>query len=336
VYLNYINNFRAFAIAIVVLYHIFSLFSWEHCDFFHKIILLIVQNPTVYFVFISGFLFQHLSVKYEFKKYITKKFNNVLLPYLIISVPAVIHFILTMNDVSKYASFFKEPVYMQVIHLYLTGMSLPQLWYIPMITLFFLVAPVLIKIDRNPAAYSYLIPVAMVATFYFPRSRANDIFPSFLYFLSVYLIGMVSSRYREKVVEYSSKYLIQLFILFFSLILIGVYVKNTGIHHHILGYLDYLSKMVGCYSFIGLLCKTDNLLKDKFDYIAKYSFGIYFIHEYFILFFERLNHHLLKIDVPVNLLTVIFCFLVVMSLSVLSIKLIKKIFPDSSRKIIGC
>ena len=41
---------------------------------------------TALFIFISGFLFQHLSKKFEYKNYLSKKWTNVILPYLFITV----------------------------------------------------------------------------------------------------------------------------------------------------------------------------------------------------------------------------------------------------------
>src|SRR5688500_18071214 len=47
-------------------------------------------NGTALFLFIGGFLFQHLTHRYfDFKKYLSSKFKNLILPYLIISIPLI-------------------------------------------------------------------------------------------------------------------------------------------------------------------------------------------------------------------------------------------------------
>src|SRR5688500_5818695 len=47
-------------------------------------------NGTTLFLFIRGFLFEHLSrYQFDFKKYLTQKFKNLILPYLIISLPLI-------------------------------------------------------------------------------------------------------------------------------------------------------------------------------------------------------------------------------------------------------
>jgi fucose 4-O-acetylase-like acetyltransferase len=90
-FLRYVHNFRGFAIILIVLSHLLGFLKWETgTENWQVIWNVIFRNGTVYFVFIAGFLFQHLSKKYEYRDYLKKKFSNVILPYLIISISAVL------------------------------------------------------------------------------------------------------------------------------------------------------------------------------------------------------------------------------------------------------
>ena len=86
--LNYINVFRGLAILLIIMGHTMQFGeanSWAHiinCE--------IICGGTALFIFISGFLFQHLSAKFEYRNYLSKKWTNVVAPYLITSIPGII------------------------------------------------------------------------------------------------------------------------------------------------------------------------------------------------------------------------------------------------------
>jgi peptidoglycan/LPS O-acetylase OafA/YrhL len=60
--INYIHTFRGIAILFVVAAHII----WNAGDYIEikKGIQILLFNPTIFFVIISGFLFEYLSPKY--------------------------------------------------------------------------------------------------------------------------------------------------------------------------------------------------------------------------------------------------------------------------------
>ncbi len=92
-FLNYIHNFRGVAILYIVIVHCISAFNWDHARFAEALLRIFLTYGTVCFVFIAGYLFQHLAEQYEFQKYITKKLLYVGLPYFIWSIPAIIYFV---------------------------------------------------------------------------------------------------------------------------------------------------------------------------------------------------------------------------------------------------
>jgi hypothetical protein len=197
-FLRYVHNFRGTAILFIVVGHTMQVVMWQDYPELRVFLNVVLQNGSVYFVFIAGFLFQYLSRKYAYKTYLISKLQNVLLPYFLISIPAILYWLLRggPGDVDI-ASFLYLPPLGKAIAFYATGDHLFTLWFIPMISLYYLLAPAFIWIDRHPRAY-WIIPALLLITLYVNRTPENYIFPTAIHFLSIYILGMVSSHYREQ------------------------------------------------------------------------------------------------------------------------------------------
>ncbi|HBR2839426.1 TPA: acyltransferase family protein [Klebsiella pneumoniae] len=86
--LNYIHSIRGIAAFFIVLIHCNIFMSKEgmlNAFFYH-----FLTEWTAIFLLISGFLFQFLLPKYEFSSFMKKKITNVILPYIIVSIPAIL------------------------------------------------------------------------------------------------------------------------------------------------------------------------------------------------------------------------------------------------------
>ena len=92
-YLKYVNQFRAIATLFVVFNHCIHGLQWgsqyENLEM-SRFLKIVFSNGAFFFVFIAGFIFQHLSFKFEYRKYLVSRFLLVILPYLLISIPAVV------------------------------------------------------------------------------------------------------------------------------------------------------------------------------------------------------------------------------------------------------
>ena len=86
-FLRYVHNFRAVAIVIIVAGHAVVTLGRDAQPAQMDFLLDLLDNGTVLFVFIAGFLFEHLSRKFEYRSYLRKKLLNVIVPYLLISAP---------------------------------------------------------------------------------------------------------------------------------------------------------------------------------------------------------------------------------------------------------
>ena len=134
--LNYINVFRGLAILLIIMGHTMqfgaqsSMINMLNCE--------VICGGTALFIFISGFLFQHLSGKYEFKNYMSKKWTNVIMPYLFVSVPGII--LCLFCPIAYKNSFAGLDPFIQIsLHLTIGRVHNTPTWFIPMIIIFFYV-----------------------------------------------------------------------------------------------------------------------------------------------------------------------------------------------------
>lgn len=66
--------------------------SIDESDFYNKVIYNFINGGTGMFVFISGFLFYSVFYKkFEYKNFIKKKFQNVYIPYLLLSSITIVN-----------------------------------------------------------------------------------------------------------------------------------------------------------------------------------------------------------------------------------------------------
>ena len=140
--LNYIHIFRAIAIIIIVAGHSIS----SKQEILKILLNIIIQDGTVLFVFISGFLFQYLSDSFSYPVYLKKKFFNIISPYIFTSIIGILmvflHFIknpfASVNEVVQIGMFLTTGL----VHNFPT-------WYIIMTGIFFLFASILLKLEKK-------------------------------------------------------------------------------------------------------------------------------------------------------------------------------------------
>src|SRR5688500_9095908 len=90
-FLHYIHYFRGAAILLIVGLHACISLKWGDAVLQRKLALVLFNNGTVLFVFISGYLFYHLNKNhFDYVDYLKKKFLYVIIPYLVVSIPAII------------------------------------------------------------------------------------------------------------------------------------------------------------------------------------------------------------------------------------------------------
>ncbi len=330
-FLNYIHSFRALAILFIVAGHSIDAFIWKDNYDTSRILRIFISNGSVLFVFIAGYLFQHLSARYETKKYLVTKLKNVITPYVIISIPAIIVFVVFIERGSVWPGFYDTSIIQQVVSFYLTGFHLAPLWFVPMIALFYLAAPFLVKADKVKAFY-YCIPVFIVISCLIHRGGMPYI--KFVHFFSVYVIGMWCSHYKEQINPILSKttILFGLAVLILSLAFYEfTYTKAT------MTYLNYLQKVTMSLFFMGALIKAGPRLDFKFiNTVAHVSFGIFFLHSYILTIGKLAYQKVFSISPQGTLLSYVTVLLLTMALTTFVVLIIKHFTKSKSRYLVGC
>lgn len=327
-FLNYINNVRGFVIIFIVGYHSFWLLDWPEASLQKDLLETFFKGASAYFTFISGFLFQHLAHKYEVRDYLKKKFFNVILPYLLISIPAIVKIVF----VEQSGIFQEYPAYSQVILYYLTGEHVAPFWFIPMITLFFLASPLLYRLDQTKWFY-YLLPLFVILSFIVPRERGIHIFPpqSFVHFISIYVFGMFISHYKQQILNSHYFYWVTAGILFFVLF----YLELTVDIFRLQQILNYLKGVISIILVVYLFYRFDEQIGKKLALLGQMSFGIFFLHEYVNWVVGRAQLLIWGERFPGNVFTFIFVCGLCLFICAVLLAIGKKLLGSRSRMFIG-
>ncbi|MEP3482155.1 MAG: acyltransferase [Fuerstiella sp.] len=328
-FLGYVHYFRAIAITYVVGGHAIDAFTWAESSQLERLLRILFCNGSTLFVFIAGYLFQHLSGRFVAGKYFRSKLKNVILPYVVVSIPAIIVFVAFRQRDDLWPGFYDAPLTTQVVMFFLTGTHLATLWFIPMISLIFVLGPILVPLDRNGRLY-WLLPVAVVVSAFVNRGLA---WQSAIHFFSVYLLGMACSHFRQPVNNFLSQRVVLIAIMAIMGLLIGAELLLTN---QTMTYLNYFQKLLLSLFFIGFLFRHNESLTSRFvNGIADTSFGIYFLHAY-VIFSFRLAAITVYGGLPAaQILWIVIYTLLVMLVSLALVRFIQRLLGKRSRMLIG-
>ena len=327
-FLGYIHYFRALAITFIVAGHSIDALIWSNHDV-ERLIRIFLSNGSVLFVFIAGYLFQHLSNKLRGMRYFSSKVKNVILPYFLISIPAIIISVTIFVQDRVWPEFYDKSIWEQVVFFYLSGAHLAPLWFIPMICIFYLISPLLLELDKGRLMY-VMIPAFIVVSCVVGRGLPHY---SFVHFLSVYLLGMYFSKYKEEINPVISRAPVIAVALG---LVIGLAMIEFLLTTATMSYWNYLQKLSMAVFFLGLFIRYNEHLTSKFvSRLADNSFGIFFIHSYALtsgkILYERSFGALADgnalLLVAVIGATLILCFYL--------IEMIRSMFGKHSRMLVG-
>lgn len=350
--LQYIHWYRGFAMIHIVLWH--SFYAGIPFDsFWEKFFRALMNNGTTFFVFISGFLFAYLANRYEYKDYLVKKFKYVILPYFIVSIPALVW---------RFGQFQAgelpvDYVPADVIHnaalffgwTMVTGFHFGPLWFIPYVALIFLLAPLFYRIANSRHILLYLLPLLLLSIFTFRPLHNLHPFYSVIHFIGFYVLGIAACRLREEswlsrrtVIYALGLILLALFLLECRIDQTQLNFQNTVLQGHLLVNLNALQKIIFCIFMLGLLKQAQDAmlmpswLGGALNRVAEYSFGIFFVHYYFVMVLQKVFAHLALpeqgfIYLGVSLLQ----FAIVMTASMVVILFSKQLLKDNSRIFVG-
>mgnify|MGYP004652299557 FL=1 len=289
---------RAISILCVVAGHMFlpTVYYTHFQSFFSAIPFLFFSNCTIWFVFISGFIYCHTKMRSSrpYHQLIKHKIINLYFPMLFMSIPAIFLFVIPcLNLLIKPSSL--EYIFV-VFLVYILGLSNGSYWYILYILSVFFISPLLLYIAQKKYIFFFTFSIMTLCFFFFPRSLT--IFPeNLLYFTPVFLLGIISRL---------NFIMVQVFLLhnkqWLSVLAILLYFISHLIFLHFIGSLDrqwLFNRNIPWLMRLGIMMFSwfkvvlffliwtffishPNLESKLLNLIANHSFGIYFIHAYFL------------------------------------------------------
>jgi peptidoglycan/LPS O-acetylase OafA/YrhL len=342
-FLNSINFLRAIAIILIVAGHCDGVSGWEANNIAEKFVENLIRGGTDIFMFISGFMFYHIYFhNFDYRGFVRKKISKVLIPYLIMSTPAIIYIIFFKNRGLHNLHGVNEWV-TSILFYYMTGNTIDGYWYIPVIMIIFLLSPIFIMFIRLKVGIKIfvLITTFLVSVFiHRPVDNINFVH-SVLYFVPFYLLGIFCSIYKKNVYDYQKG--LEYIFLAIALLLAwyqSAFISITGNFHkeffqfngidvlllQKLSLILFLMMWLHRYEtsdFIGL------------SFIAKVSFPIYFLHPYIIKFLIRMKNALNGYDIHTSLLMFVLSTLTVTLLSSFLALFTKRLLRKNSQMLIG-
>jgi fucose 4-O-acetylase-like acetyltransferase len=346
-FLPYIHNLRGLAILFIVGVHARGYESdWVSHPKSYHFFLTLFDNGTILFVFIAGFLFQHLTHDhFNYRRYLEQKFKVVILPYVLISIPLILIRIATNFDsLSLPPDFHQHSFAYQFLYHLVIGSHMPPFWFIPMVFLIYLTAPLLHAID-NQKFYRYVFPIVLLAGLftYRPQHNANPLL-AYVHFLPIYITGMWASANRERILRLGPKLLLLLIIFYVAISAadlagwLSVPRKlsfEQVLQSQLLVFNVYVFKaVVLCFILMIAFSEWRHKQFAWLDLLGNYSFGVYFIHFIFISITRGIVAAL-HITVDFSVLTFVMYYILILLASVGSVYVLKKVTGSYSRYLIG-
>ncbi|MEQ9413941.1 MAG: acyltransferase [Cyclobacteriaceae bacterium] len=346
-FLPYINHLRGLAIVLIVGIHCRTSFEWGKNYYQDKFWFSLIVYGTIVFVFISGFLFQHVNkTKFKFRDYIIKKIKYVVLPYFIVSTPAIINKLYFDSPEPWQSEFYNSlSILGKYFYMICTGKHMGPFWFIPMITIVYIISPFLIYLDRSKYFYKYVFPIVFIGGLFLHDFGHNtSVVNSFLYFIPIYLLGIWSSKNAKAIVNLSWPRLTPFLIIyvgifmmeFLDILAIGkTYGFAEDARQNIYAFnFGKLKMILVCLVLMNVLYRFNSSRFRSLDILAQYSFGVFFIHLYVIRSLEILIKHFLG-NLNFNSVTFIVFLTTVTGLCILIVSITKRLLGRKSRYIIG-
>lgn len=296
-FLRYVHNFRAVAIVVIVAGHAAVVLKHDAHPRTMDFLLDLLDNGTVLFVFIAGFLFEHLSRRFEYRDYLHKKLLNVIIPYLLVSIPAVAYTVRFVDPNPALPESLRDasPA-AQAAWMFLTGGGTFNyaVWFVPMITLFYLAAPLFMRFIAHPRLYLLAVPLTV---FSMAAHRPPEVHTPLiaLYFLPAYLLGMWASHERERLEPVLLRSWAWLLGAFGVAVLVRFLFSDRhgneyarGMFTGEFGLFDWMfaQKLLLCAAFLGLMLRLDAVVGDRLRFLGDISFTIFFVHGYVLFAFQ--------------------------------------------------
>ena len=285
--IEHVHLLRGITIAVIVFRHSLAYFDSQSLEisFFAKVVDELSFNWTVFFVLISGYLFQHLAYKYEMCKYWFSKVKNVIIPYLVVSFVCFFLLYYPLIQSMPLYSADGDNLLFWSFRMLISGSHSAALWYIPMITVVFFLGPLLYLLSKRDLTLVAIVCLLLsVLTF---KPEPHETLKNVLHYLPVYIIGMMLQQKREILGYHVKNYLLLITVFFIAILGMSFHKKfDLTLLNISEDYLMTLEKIV-LFVLLFYILERINLpvwFNKLFSYLADISFPIYFIHMIIIHF----------------------------------------------------
>lgn len=338
-FLKNIHYFRAFAIVNIVIVHIWRIpeiykeYNRAIYSFVSIAREVIFHDSTIYFIFISGFLFHHLSPAFELKKYYKNKILNVVFPYLFITILILIFKNINFSD----PSLSLDIPFERVAETLLYGKAQIQFWYIPFIVIIFLFSPIILKIPER--LFPYIFIFSSILPLLGTRTDTRISIFQYVYFFPIYLQGVWASKNYSKflsLIRINKTKLI--FIAIFSTLIL-IYLSDNSYCFGLININEsfyYLQKISVTFLVIIAFKNIEHKNISILNILATYSFSIFFIHflignSYFMDYYFNLipNSSFFLLTASISYIIIVIFLTLTVSMGV------KKLLGVRSRFFIG-
>lgn len=329
------HYFRGVAILIIIVVHVWmnplTRKNPDNIDWVGIIRESLFDGSTIYFILISGFLFQYLSGRFKLFKYYGNKLKYIILPYAILTAFYLAVRYVGGAEVTPFDTYIPE-----LLHLLYVGTG--AMWYIPFISVIFLFSPLVLQIpERYRIRYfPYLLLIPLLGT----RTEMEITLGQYAYFAPIYLFGMYLCLKFDYVMGLVKKYRKLILSLLIGLTILLFYAWYTGYqyaHEHLYLAVLYVRNMLACFYIIYVLEKGRDNYKYWLDQIAEYSFALFFTHTF--LHWKITHKGLVYVSRWFDEYTMIFISILYLPLFVLLnlylCKFLKRMLGKYSRYIIG-
>lgn len=327
--MQFINNYRGIAILLIVLIHAIGTINNNDSAILYAIGLLL-DNSTILFVVVAGYLFSSLSFKFNYRQYLTHKFRVIIIPYFFVSIPAVLIYMTGLKTNHYWIDmdwFHSLTLINQYLYFMFSGAHLVTLWFIPMIIPFYLLSPVILYI-RNKNFLEIFFVICLIPALWFgrPEFSENNLIWS-VYFFPAYLLGMILCL-RPRIYELLVAYCGPILLSFMAIYLASNWFSPFSTS------VDLLWKM--SLSIILIACSKRYLAKKNrwLNMFARLSFYLFFVHGYFIGVIRILYRQYFNTEVT-GILAASASFTVTIICSLLTFVMIKLILKDKSKIFVG-
>lgn len=343
-YLRSFEYFRAVAIMLIVASHCYAITGWVIDSFAERVVANLISGGTSLFVFISGFLFHHVFYpKFNYMNFIKKKFRNIYLPYLFLSIFAIPLSLVIRGPFPEYYFGPGQGLFDRIFRpavLYLWNGGVFAYWYIPFIMCIFLLSPLFIRfIHCSRRLQIGIVCLTLLVSVLMHRPVNNfSILQSVVFFLPVYMFGILCSLEKEWIFAHLSTRLWQLLagVLLLAILQALAFEASGDLQKPPFAFngisVNIVQKLLLSVFFMIFLRRFEEVDNRIVKALAASSFSIYFLHGWFIYAISLIQDSF-RAAYGLHLLPV-FTALAIWTSYVLALK-IKTALPHRSRMLIG-